>query len=92
MTRPANFKSGYATREIVRSLLTGFNGTPMPGYAGTVSTSDAWKIAYYVKSLAESPESVAAQPPPGSKQIQPAVAKFQADYDLTGGRIRSCIR
>jgi mono/diheme cytochrome c family protein len=51
-SRPAVFKSGYATKEIVRTILTGFNGTPMVGFHGTVSETDAWKLAYYVETFA----------------------------------------
>jgi len=50
--KPGAFKSGYATKEIVRTILTGFNGTPMVGFNGTVPESDAWKLAYYVESFA----------------------------------------
>ena len=50
--RPAAFKSGYSTKEIVRTILTGFNGTPMVGFNGTVPESDAWKLAYYVETFA----------------------------------------
>ncbi len=46
------FKSGYATKEIVRTILTGFNGTPMVGFHGTMPESNAWKIAYYVETFA----------------------------------------
>jgi mono/diheme cytochrome c family protein len=49
--RPGLFKSGYATKEIVRTILTGFNGTPMAGFNGTIPEQDAWKIAYYVESF-----------------------------------------
>lgn len=50
--KPSAFKSGYAAKEIVRTILTGFNGTPMVGFNGTVTESDAWKLAYYVQSFA----------------------------------------
>ncbi len=50
--RPGAFKSGYATKEIVRTILTGFNGTPMVGFNGTVTETDAWKLAYYVETFA----------------------------------------
>jgi len=50
--KPGVFKSGYATKEIVRSILTGFNGTPMVGFSGTVTEADAWKLAYYVETFA----------------------------------------
>jgi len=52
-TRPTGLKSGYATKEIVRTILTGFNGTPMVGFNGTVTPTDAWKLAYYVETFAK---------------------------------------
>ena len=52
-TQPATFKSGYATKEIVRTILTGFNGTPMLGFQGTITNQDAWKLAYYVETFAK---------------------------------------
>lgn len=54
-TRPALFKSGYATKEIVRTILTGFNGTPMVGFHGSIPEADAWKLAYYVETFAKAP-------------------------------------
>jgi mono/diheme cytochrome c family protein len=53
------FKSGYATKEIVRTILTGFNGTPMVGFHGSIPEPDAWKVAYYVETFAK-PEAPAA--------------------------------
>jgi mono/diheme cytochrome c family protein len=50
-SRAGAFKSGYATKEIVRTMLTGFNGTPMPGFHGAIADADAWKIAYYVETF-----------------------------------------
>jgi mono/diheme cytochrome c family protein len=58
-SKPAAFKSGYATKDIVRAILTGFNGTPMVGFHGTVSDADAWKLAYYVETFAR-PDAPAA--------------------------------
>ncbi|HVV70718.1 MAG TPA: c-type cytochrome, partial [Verrucomicrobiae bacterium] len=52
-TRPAAFKSGYSTKEIVRTILTGFNGTPMVGFNGAIAPADAWKLAYYVETFAK---------------------------------------
>ncbi len=51
-TKPATFKSGYSTKEIARTVLTGFNGTPMVGFYGTIPPQDAWKLAYYVETFA----------------------------------------
>ena len=58
-TRPAAFKSGYAPKEIVRTILSGFNGTPMVGFYGAISTGDAWKLAYYVETFAKAAPPVA---------------------------------
>jgi mono/diheme cytochrome c family protein len=52
-SKSSTFKSGYATKEIVRTILTGFNGTPMVGFNGTIPNEDAWKLAYYVETLAK---------------------------------------
>jgi mono/diheme cytochrome c family protein len=60
-SKPAAFKSGYATKEIVRTILTGFNGTPMVGFHGAIPDQDAWKLAYYVETFAkpEAPGAIA---------------------------------
>jgi len=50
-SKPSGFKSGYATKEIVRTFLTGLNGTPMPSFNGLIAKDDAWKLAYYVETL-----------------------------------------
>jgi mono/diheme cytochrome c family protein len=47
------FKSGYAAKEIVRTIFTGFNGTPMVSFDGAVTKEDAWKVAYYVETMAK---------------------------------------
>jgi len=52
-TRPAGFKSGYSTKDIARTILTWFNGTPMVGFNGTIPSDDAWKLAYYVETFAK---------------------------------------
>src|ERR1041385_6207868 len=46
---PTAFKSGYSAKEIVRSIFTGFNGTPMVSYDGAITKEEAWKLAYYVE-------------------------------------------
>ncbi|HTL16834.1 MAG TPA: c-type cytochrome [Patescibacteria group bacterium] len=58
-SRTTAFKSGYGAKEIVRTILTGFNGTPMVGFHGTVSEQDAWKVAYYVETFARPPAPTA---------------------------------
>ena len=36
-SKPGAFKAGYATKEIVRTVLTGLDGTPMVGFNGLIS-------------------------------------------------------
>ncbi len=54
-SKPSGFKAGYATKEIVRGFLTGFDGTPMPSFNGLMSKDDAWRLAYYVETLVKAP-------------------------------------
>jgi len=51
-SKPTTFKAGYSAPEIVRTFMTGIDGTPMPGFANVISNQDAWNLAYYVQSLA----------------------------------------
>lgn len=46
------FKVGPAPRDVVRALLTGLDGTPMPSYHLILEDDELWLIAYYVDSLA----------------------------------------
>ena len=61
-TKPSQFKSGYSRKDIVRSILTGFNGTPMLGYANILSNDQPWKIAQFVESLAVKGPGIVDQP------------------------------
>ena len=53
LARPGSFKNGSSVRDIVRVLLTGLDGTPMPSYAPQFADGedDAWHLANYILSL-----------------------------------------
>lgn len=51
-TNPGSFRTGWSAREIVRTLETGLNGTPMPSYSGLVSAQEEYDLAAYVMGLA----------------------------------------
>jgi mono/diheme cytochrome c family protein len=51
-SNPTAFKGGYSAKEVVRTVLTGFNGTPMIGFGGAMSNEEAWALAYYVETFA----------------------------------------
>jgi hypothetical protein len=72
-TNPSVFKGGYSSKEIVRTILTGFNGTPMIGFNGAVSNEDAWALAYYVETFAK----------PGATALKnPSSRSFLANEEL----------
>lgn len=50
----AYFKTGSRPRDIVRTLMTGITGTPMPSFLDAVETpQQLWEVAHYVADLAE---------------------------------------
>ncbi|MFQ5882191.1 MAG: c-type cytochrome [Candidatus Methylomirabilales bacterium] len=51
LTRGWSFRGGDAVEDIYRTILTGFNGTPMPSFADSLSKEEAWHLANYVRSL-----------------------------------------
>jgi plastocyanin len=58
---PANLRKRLKTvrdgRDIYVRLMTGLNGTPMPGFAGSLSPDQTWDIVHYVESLRSHPQS-----------------------------------
>jgi cytochrome c oxidase cbb3-type subunit 2 len=50
------FKGGSTPRDIVRTVLTGFDGTPMPSYHLLLDDGELWDLARYVASLGGPPE------------------------------------
>lgn len=57
LTFPRSFKNGWTARDIVRTLLTGLDGTPMPSYQGQLQDreEDVWHLANYILSLSPRP-------------------------------------
>jgi cytochrome c oxidase cbb3-type subunit 2 len=49
------FKSGPEAADVVRTLLTGLDGTPMPSYHLVLEDAELWELAYYVASLGGTP-------------------------------------
>ena len=50
-------KSGPAARDIVRAVVTGLDGTPMPSYHLLLDDRELWDLAYYVASLGGAPQT-----------------------------------
>lgn len=57
---PANLtlrplKRGSSARDVLRTIVTGLDGTPMPSYHLMLDDADFWALAYYVESLGGAP-------------------------------------
>jgi mono/diheme cytochrome c family protein len=46
------YRTGFAEREIVRTMETGMNGTPMPSFSGAMSPKDQHDMVAYLMTLA----------------------------------------
>ena len=55
LTTPWAFRGGYDARALATRILTGLDGSPMPGYAAVIGARGAWELAYHVTSLARRP-------------------------------------
>lgn len=58
LTERASFKNGATAQDIYRSIMTGFDGTPMPSFVDQFkgkgkSDQDAWNLVYYILSLSQ---------------------------------------
>jgi mono/diheme cytochrome c family protein len=51
------FKSGPTARDIVRTLLTGLDGTPMPSYHQVIEDDELWDLAYWIDARGGPPET-----------------------------------
>jgi mono/diheme cytochrome c family protein len=58
LTKPWTFRGGADRRDIYRTMMTGFNGTPMPSFEdeGALPSEDRWPLVDYIYSLSEAPE------------------------------------
>ena len=70
LTKPG-LRCGEGPGTIVRDVLTGLTGTPMPSYAGALSGDEAWELAFYVWTFSH-PEEHGA-PAAGKAEAHQAV-------------------
>jgi mono/diheme cytochrome c family protein len=50
-------KSGATARDIVRTLVTGLDGTPMPSYYQVLEDDELWDLAYWLAARGGAPET-----------------------------------
>ena len=51
-TFATSYRTGFSEREIVRTMETGMNGTPMPSYSGVISPKDQHDMVAYLMTMA----------------------------------------
>lgn len=51
LSQPWTFRGGSSRADIYRTMSTGFNGTPMPSFADSLSPEQRWAITDYILSL-----------------------------------------
>ncbi|MDH3254267.1 MAG: c-type cytochrome [Acidobacteriota bacterium] len=51
LSMPWTFRGGGTRQDIFRTMSTGFNGTPMPGFYGALPEEDIWSIVDFIVSL-----------------------------------------
>lgn len=51
LSMPWTFRAGGTREDIFRTMSAGFNGTPMPGFHGSLEVEKIWAIVDYVVSL-----------------------------------------
>jgi mono/diheme cytochrome c family protein len=51
-TLASSYRTGFSEREIVRTMETGMNGTPMPSYTAIVSPKDQHDMVAYLMTMA----------------------------------------
>lgn len=49
--RPDTFKGGRRPEDIFRAISTGLDGTPMPGFAASLSVEQRWQLTAFILSL-----------------------------------------
>ena len=54
LTQRWTFRGGASREDIFRTMSTGFNGTPMPSFADSLSVEQRWAITDYIVSLSGS--------------------------------------
>jgi mono/diheme cytochrome c family protein len=54
LTQSWTFRGGSSREDIFRTMSTGFNGTPMPGFADALKPEERWAITDYIDALSGS--------------------------------------
>jgi len=78
LTQPWTFRGGASREDIFRTMSTGFNGTPMPGFVDALQPEQRWAITDFIASLSGGAEG------PGYTNVLVA-KRVQGPVDLAKG-------
>jgi DMSO reductase family type II enzyme heme b subunit len=53
LTKRAHYKRGGGSTDVVQTLTTGLNGTPMVSYSETLTSDERWQVAYFLERTAK---------------------------------------
>lgn len=76
LTQAWTFRGGGTREDIFRTMSTGFNGTPMPGFHGALPVEDIWSITDYIVSLGGG-----ATEAPYAKMVRALPSEDELDLD-----------
>jgi mono/diheme cytochrome c family protein len=62
LSAPWTFRGGDEPAAVAMRILTGLDGSAMPGYAAVMDPREAWEIAYHVRALGRAPAWLEADP------------------------------
>ncbi len=83
LTMPWTFRGGGSRSDIFRTMATGFNGTPMPGFHGALPPEDIWAITDYMVSLSD--DIAAAGEPEAPYENLLRSVPYDDDIDIERG-------
>ncbi|MGR3310413.1 MAG: c-type cytochrome, partial [Candidatus Brocadiales bacterium] len=61
LTEGWKFRRGNTITDVFTTFSTGFNGTPMPSYADSLSSEERWALAHYISTLSAKSSSNAIE-------------------------------
>ena len=83
LSQPWTFRGGASRADIFRTMSTGFNGTPMPSFADSLSVEQRWAITDFIASLSGTTEPgytnlVVAKPVQDPIDLAKGAASFES--------------
>ena len=76
LTKPWIFRAGGSREDIYRTMSSGFSGTPMPGFHGSLEPDVIWSIVDYIRSMSgnvdEAPYANLIRAVPADGAVDPA--------------------